>query len=380
MEAPITAKGLTKTFRGVVAVNGLDLRVERGMVYGLIGRNGAGKTTTLRLLMGLLQPDAGEARLLGEDWWKASAAMRQRVSYVAQAGRPPDWMTLEDLCRYSAHFFERWDSGLAREMAGRWELPWSRPLGRLSGGHQRLAAILAALASRPEVLILDEPAAGLDPVVRRDLLRSLVDALVRTDGCAVLLSTHLLADVERLATHVGILDRGRIVGAGAVEDWQRTMRRVQVVFPGGEVPAGLEVPGTLRGERLGPVLTAIARVTDESQLDGLKALSGVRVNVFPLTLEELFVEWFEPGGQGGPMSGPGPSGPFEIWGRPGSLAVEKPDNRVGNGVSSAIGPAGRDADGIGTEPAPCVEIADPRVHWNQVGAPRCPGEQPPQHS
>ena len=216
--------------------------------------------------------------------------------------------------------------------------------------------------------------------MRRDLLRSLVDALVRTDGCTVLLSTHLLADVERLATHVGILDRGRIVGAGAVEDWQRTMRRVQVVFPGGEVPAGLEVPGTLRGERLGPVLTAIARVTDESQLDGLKALSGVRVNVFPLTLEELFVEWFEPGGQGGPMSGPGSSGPFEIWGRPGSLAVEIPDNRVGNGVSSAIGPAGRDADGIGTEPAPYVEMVDPRVYWNQVGAPRCPGEQPPQQS
>ncbi len=361
MNAPITAKGLTKTFRGVVAVNGLDLRVERGMVYGLIGRNGAGKTTTLRLLMGLLRPDAGEAQLLGRDWWTATAAERQRVAYVAQAGRPPDWMALEDLSRYSAHFFERWDRGLARELAGRWELPWNRPLGRLSGGHQRLAALVVALSARPDVLLLDEPAAGLDPVSRRDLLRSLVEALLRTDGCTVLLSTHLLADVERLATHVGILDRGRIVGSGAVEDWQRTMRRVQVVYPGVDVPAGAEVPGALRSTRLGPVLTAIARVSDDSQLDGIRSVPGVRVNLFPMTLEELFVEWFEPGVVDGTMSGPGTLGPYGFWGRFGGLAGDVPDHRVGNGVTSAIGPAGRERDANDTEPAPYPETADPRA-------------------
>lgn len=361
MESPITARNLTKTFRGVVAVNGLDLKVERGAVYGLIGRNGAGKTTTLRLLMGLLQADHGEARLLGKDWWNTSAQMRQRVAYVAQGGRPPDWMTLEDLNRYSAHFFERWDSGLARELAGRWELPWNRPLGRLSGGHQRLAAILAALAARPDVLLLDEPAAGLDPIVRRDLLRCLVEALIRTEGCTVLLSTHLLADVERLATHVGVLDHGRIVGEGTVEDWQRTMRRVQVVFPGGEVPPAVEVPGSFRSERLGPVLTAIARVSDDAQLDRLRALSGVRVNVFPLTLEELFVEWFEPRDPKGPMSGPETPGPYGFWGRSGDLAEATPDQRVGNGVHSAIAPAGREDDDAGAGPAPYVEVATPRA-------------------
>lgn len=361
MHSVISARGLSKTFRGVVAVNGLELQVGRGMVYGLIGRNGAGKTTTLRLLMGLLQADQGEARLLGMDWWKASAADRQRVAYVAQGGRPPDWMSVEDLSRYSAHFFERWDRGLARELAGRWDLPWNRPLGRLSGGQQRLAAILTALAARPEVLLLDEPAAGLDPVVRRDLMRCLVDALVRTDGCTVLLSTHLLGDVERLATHVGILDHGRIVEEGAVEDWQRTMRRVQVVCPGRDVPAGLEVPGALRTERMGPVLTAIARVSDDRQLDGLRLDPGLRVNVFPLTLEELFVEWFEPRHPVGPMSGPGSPGPYGFWGRSGDAAVEAPDKRVGNGVPSAIAPAGREDDDPGTGPAPYATLAVPRA-------------------
>jgi len=351
-DSPIRIRGLTKTFRGVVAVNGLDLRVERGAVYGLIGRNGAGKTTTLRLLTGLLRADAGEALLLGRDWWNATPEDRQKVAYVAQSGRPPEWMTLTDLCRYSAHFFERWDNGLARELAGRWELPWNRPLGRLSGGHQRLASLLSALAARPEILLLDEPAAGLDPVVRTDLLRCLVDALVRTDGCTVLLSTHLLADVERLATHVGILDRGRIVGAGSVEDWQRTMRRVQVVFPGNEVPESFEIPGALRQHRLGPVVTAIARVSDESQLDRIRGIVGVRVHVFPLTLEELFVEWFQPEPTQTLESLITSGDPFSFWGRSESLAGVTPDKRVGNRVTPAIAPAGREVDVSGSGPSP----------------------------
>lgn len=349
---PIRMRGLTKTFGGVVAVNGLDLRVERGSVYGLIGRNGAGKTTTLRLLAGLLRADSGEALLLGQDWWQAGPIDRQRVAYVAQSGRPPDWMTLTDLCRYSAHFFERWDNGLARELAGRWDLPWDRPLGRLSGGHQRLASLLSALSARPEVLLLDEPAAGLDPVVRRDLLRSLVEALMRTEGCTVLLSTHLLADVERLATHVGIMEHGRIVGSGSVEDWQRTMRRIQVVFPGREIPDGVEIPGVIRQQRLGPVLTGIARITSEHQLDGVRSMEGVRVNVFPLTLEELFVEWFERRDDNAGSTTQLPSGLEEFWGRSMSLAGVTPDKRVGNRVTPTVAPAGREVDASGSGPTP----------------------------
>lgn len=296
MDEPILhARGLVKTFGGVVAVNGLDLEVRRGEVMALVGRNGAGKTTTMRILLGLTRPDAGTARILGRDWWEAGAEDRQRVAYVSQQGQPPGWMTLGEMGRMSARFFARWDSGLARELAGRWEVPWNRPLGRLSGGHQRLAALAWALATRAEALLLDEPAAGLDPVSRRDVMRGLVDALMRTEGCTVLLSTHVLADVERLATRVAVLQRGRVVAAASVEEWQRTMRRVQVVVAGSEVPPGLEVPGTLRSHRCGPVLTALARVTDDAQLAPVRALPGVRVTVFPLNMEEWFVAWMEPG-------------------------------------------------------------------------------------
>lgn len=294
-EPILHARGLVKTFGGVVALNGLDLEVGRGEVMALVGRNGAGKTTAMRILLGLTRADAGTARILGRDWWEAGAGDRQRVAYVSQQGPPPGWMTLGEMGRMSARFFARWDSGLARELAGRWEVPWNRPLGRLSGGHQRLAALAWALATRAEVLLLDEPAAGLDPVARRDVMRGLVDALMRTDGCTVLLNTHVLADVERLATHVAVLQQGRVVATAAVEEWQRTMRRVQVVVPGQEVPPGLEVPGTLRSHRSGPVLTALARVTDDAQLATVRALPGVRVQVFPLNMEEWFVAWMEPG-------------------------------------------------------------------------------------
>ena len=215
-----------------------------------------------------------------------------------------------------------------------------------------LASLLLALATRPEILVLDEPAAGLDPVSRRDLLRSLVDTLLRIEGCTVLLSTHLLADVERIATHVGILDHGRIVASGAVDDWQRTMRRIQVVYPGNSLPPDAEVPGAIRSQRLGPVLTAIARIADDAQLDPLRNAPGVRVNVFPLTLEELFIEWMEPRGSDGESQPTEDRMNSQIWDRSTHPAGMPPQHRVGVGGNSAIAPAGRECDDRDRGPVP----------------------------
>ncbi len=303
MEPVIHASGLSKTFRGgVVAVSGFDLQVHEGEVYGLIGRNGAGKTTALKVLTGLLRPDTGSARVLGQSLWTAPMEHRQHVAYVSQGQQVPGWMSLNDLSRFAANLYDRWDDGLLRQHARRWDLPMTQAITSLSGGNQRLAALAVALSSRPKVLLLDEPAAGLDPVARRELNTCLIEVLLRGTGCTILLSTHLLGDLERLATQVGIMDRGRIVAAGAVEDWQRTMRRVQVVFAEPEAPAGFSIPGTLKTQRLGPVVTALARVTDDAQLNGVRSIPGARVNVFPLTLEELFVDWFrDPEPVGGPV-------------------------------------------------------------------------------
>ena len=323
METVIQARGLCKRFRGgIVAVDGLDLEVPRGAVYGLMGCNGAGKTTTLRLLTGLLRPDAGTARLLGADFWTAPRAVRQRVAYVSQAQQLPTWMTLEELCRYGAHFYDAWDRGVARDLARRWDLPWQRPVARLSGGAQRQAAILLALAAQPEVLLLDEPAAGLDPVARRSLLGSLVEALSRAGGCTVLLSTHLITDLERVAEYVGIMDRGGLTTSTRLEELLQTTKRVQVVFDQAAPPPGFTVPGALRSRTTGPVVFALVRLTCPDQLEAVRRLPGTRLDVFTMGLEEIFIELLQRGpevadeeNEAGGWSGPAGASALSATGR-----------------------------------------------------------------
>ena len=293
VDTAIEARGLTKRFaKDVLAVDGLDLSVERGTVYGMIGRNGAGKTTTLRLLMGLLRPTAGSARILGTDPWAADSGARGRAAYVSQGQRLHDWMTPADLCRYLSHFYEAWDTPYARNLAKRFGIPWERQVGLLSGGDQRKVAVLLAFAARPAVAILDEPAGGLDPIARRALLDAIVDLLASSDGCTIFLSTHLIADLERLAETIGIMDRGRLAMSSRVDELQGRMRRVQVVFDAGTPPPGFSIPGAVRSHSAGSVVTAVARIEEESQIESLRRTPGARVEFFPMGLEEIYVELF----------------------------------------------------------------------------------------
>jgi len=294
-DAAIETDDLTKVFPGgVVAVNTLDLAVPRGSVYGLIGRNGAGKTTALRMIMGLLRPTRGSATVLGKDLWTATPSHRARVTYVSQEQRLPGWMTVDELGTYASHFYPRWDAPYAEHLVDRFSLPRHLPTGLLSGGERRKAAILLALAPRPEVLVMDEPAAGLDPIARRELVDELIDALAEGDGPTVVFSTHIISDLERVADHVGIMDRGRIVTAGALSDLQTATKRVQLIFEGDAVPTGFRLPGTVRAEVAGPVLTAVVRLQDEAQQAAIEATPNARVNFYPLGLEEIFIEIFGP--------------------------------------------------------------------------------------
>jgi len=295
IEAVVKTDNLSKTFAGAVqAVSALDLAVPRGAVYGLIGRNGAGKTTAIRMLMGLLRPTGGRAEVLGADLWRARRSHRERVSYVSQEQQVHAWMTLEELCCYCSLLYSEWDQTYAEKLAGRFGLALGRQVGLMSGGERRKAAILLALAARPEVLIMDEPAAGLDPVARRELVDALVDSLSGERGQTVLFSTHIISDLERVADYVGIMDRGRMVSSSPLEDLQSSTRRIQIVFQGDQVPEGFRLPGAVRFETSGPVYTAVVRLTTESDLDGLGERLNARVNTFPLGLEDIFIELFGP--------------------------------------------------------------------------------------
>ena len=304
----IEIRKVTKIFRGrVVAVKDLNLVVERGAVYGLIGRNGSGKTTALRLLMGLLQPDDGAARILGWDFWKAPRSVRERVAYVSQTQRLPGGMTLEDLGRCFRHFNQKWDPDYARRLAELWNLPWKRAVGNLSNGEQCRAALLLAFASRPEVLVLDEPAEGLDVISRRELVTQILGAVAETGGCTVLLSTHTIGDLERMADHVGVISRGCLALSTPLEDLLNKTRRVQMIFEERDSPSQVTIPGALRAQREGAVWNAIVQWTGEGELEALRGSSGARVQAFPMSLEEIFIELFgneNPGGDGNIMGQP----------------------------------------------------------------------------
>ena len=295
-ELAIEACDLSKTFHGgVAAVSRLDLAVPKGAVYGLIGRNGAGKTTLIRMLMALLRPSGGSARVLGRELWNAPERHRARVTYVSQIHRLPGAMNLESLCGYLSRLYERWDAAYARRMAGRFELDWARPVGAMSGGEQRKAAVLLAFAARPEAVLLDEPAAGLDPIARRALIDEIVELITAGDGCTVFFSTHIISDLERVAEIVGIMDRGRMVAQAPLDDLRSRTKRVQVVFTGQSPPEGFTIPGAIRSRVEGPVVTAVVNIVSETQFDDLHRRPDARVNIFPLGLEEIFVDLFGPG-------------------------------------------------------------------------------------
>ena len=289
----IEAHNLSKTFPGgVQAVRGLGLCVRPGCVYGLIGRNGAGKTTLIRMLMALLRPTDGRAAILGQDMWQADEPHRQRVTYVSQELRLPRRLSIRVLCDYLATLYDRWNDSYADRLVHRFELDPTRAIGAMSGGEQRKAAVLLALAARPDVLLLDEPAAGMDPIARRQLIDEIVDVLTDNRGSTVLFSTHIMADLERVAEVVGMMAEGKIVMEAPLEDLRSRMKRVQVIFDGRDAPADFTIPGAIRATREGPVFTAVVNIQDPKHLDALAAQAGLRVNVFPLGLEDVFIELF----------------------------------------------------------------------------------------
>ena len=305
MKSAVQLRNVSKTFPGgTIGVTGLNLEIAPGTVYGLMGRNGAGKTTTIRLLMGLLRPDEGEALVLGQSMWDAPRSLRARVSYVSQSEQMPGWMCFRDLSRYVGNFYDHWNKSFAEDLAIRWGVSSLRPLATLSGGEQRKAAIILALAPEPDVLILDEPAAGLDPVSRRELVSEVVAAVSRHTEATILFSTHIINDLERVAERVGVLEKGRLVLNRPLDELQGCFRRVQVIFPGETAPPRFAIAGARRCNFAGPVVTGVTEYFGPEHIDALKRWPGVRVQTFPISLEEIFLEICRPEEEGSADSAP----------------------------------------------------------------------------
>jgi ABC-2 type transport system ATP-binding protein len=201
---------LTRRFGRLEAVSALNLRVPGGSVFGLIGPNGAGKTTTIKLLMKLIRPSGGSASVLGIDSRRLRHVDFERIGYVSENQRLPLWMTPSQLFEYCRPFYRTWDEGLCRKLAADLRLPADAPLRTLSRGARMKAALLSSLVYRPELIVLDEPFSGLDPLVRDELTRALL-GLAADSSCTILISSHDVEELERLVDWIGFIDGGRLI-------------------------------------------------------------------------------------------------------------------------------------------------------------------------
>lgn len=216
-DAAIELRGITKSYGEKAVLKGLDLSVPKGSVVGLLGTNGSGKTTLIKCALGLIRPHAGQVRLLGEDAWTLSAEAKMRIGYVPQVVNLYPWMKVRHLIDYTAAFYPNWNHGLVSQLVDQWELPLNDRVGPLSVGQLQRVAILLALGHEPELVVLDEPAASLDPLARRQFLQMIID-LAEPGRRTVLFSTHITSDLERVADRVAILKSGRIAWHGLLED------------------------------------------------------------------------------------------------------------------------------------------------------------------
>lgn len=287
-EPVMQLQNLRKQFADKEVLRGIDLRLEPGMVLGLLGANGSGKTTLIKCALGLLQPSDGSARVFGEDSWELSARAKARLGYVPQEVTSYPWMRVRQVIAYTAAFYPRWDTAFVSQLCNRWHVPLEDRIGALSTGQLQTVGIVLALGHRPEFLVLDEPVASLDPSARRQFLRTLLEAL-EDERQAVLFSTHITSDLERVAQRVAILGDGKIRFLGELDELKDRVKRLRITSRR-ELPASFAVPGALRCEVVGPHATVCVADFDERLVDQMRATWDADVLVNDLNLEEIFVE------------------------------------------------------------------------------------------
>ncbi len=282
----IETRALVKRYGSTAAVDGLSLKVPKGAIYALIGRNGSGKTTTIRMLLDLARPDSGSAMVFGMDCHADRCKVLERVGYVGD--RPLlGGYTGEQLVRFTRGFYPRWSDELLERYVRVFDIPMKRRFRNLSRGNQTKMWLLLALAQQPDLLVLDEPTAGLDPVTTDQLLRVLVED-VAAEGRTVFLSSHHLSEVERIADWVGMIDKGKLLLEAPMEELRSNFRRIQVAGVAGAVPAA-----AVRVRRSGGSTEYVVRDGAEEFVNALEREGATVLQSSPMNLSEIFLECLE---------------------------------------------------------------------------------------
>jgi ABC-2 type transport system ATP-binding protein len=290
-EAVIDIRDLRKSFGAVRALDGLTLSVPPGSIFALLGPNGAGKTTAIKILFGLVRATGGSARVfdLPVDDPAASVEIRRRAALVTEEKDLVDSMTVDEIVRFTAGAVPGWRDDLARRYSALFELRPASQVRSLSRGARTKLALLLALCRTCDLLVLDEPTAGLDPAASEQVLQAIVRHVVE-DGLSVCFSTHQLPEVEQIADHIAIVNHGRTALSGALDDLRSGWRRIQLVFDGEPPPLTFRSSDVTHVRRDGRVLAAFVRAGIDQAVDEARSWNPAAVDVTPVTLKEIYLE------------------------------------------------------------------------------------------
>ena len=288
-EPAIEANRLSRYFGQRAAVRDISFSVPRGSVFAFLGRNGSGKTTTIRLLMGLLTPTSGCARILGCPSRELTPAYRARIGYLTENHSVYAWMTVEQCGRFQSQFYPEWKTKIFQGVIGHFRLSAQAKAGALSRGERAGLCLALVLAQDPEVMILDDPTLGLDPVARQSLMESII-YLTRREDRTIFFSSHSLADVERVADYVCILDAGILKACCSLEAFRARVCRKVLRFTGSppELPS---IPGLLQAWRLDREIRVVLANADGRSQAILESLRPVALEELPMSLEESVIAY-----------------------------------------------------------------------------------------
>lgn len=285
----IRTQGLTRYFGARPAVYELNLEVTRGGVFAFLGRNGSGKTTTIRMLLGLLQPTRGEGTILGYDIRALPPEARARIGYLTEDHQLYNWMTVRQCGGFQKQFYPRWNDKVFGGIIGHFSLKPAARVKELSRGERAGLCLALTLAPEPELLVLDDPALGLDPVARRSLLESMIYLTRRADR-TIFFSSHQLADVERVADSIAILDHSVLRACCPLEAFRNSVRQVRLRFPGAPPPLP-KVPGLLQALRSEGELRLTCVHYNGATDEVLRALAPAQMELVPISLEDAFISY-----------------------------------------------------------------------------------------
>jgi ABC-2 type transport system ATP-binding protein len=277
--------------RGENVLDGVGFDVAPGEVVGLLGRNGAGKTTLIRIAMGMIEPQKGSVRLFGMDPRQDPLEVKRRVGYVSEDQILPEFLRVRDVIRLHRELFPTWDRNLAGTLVERFELPMRHKIKTLSRGQARQVALLCAMAHRPELLLLDEPAGGLDPAVRREFLETAIQYL-NESGSTILFSSHYMGDVERLAQRIVMLHDGKVLIDNGLDELREEFSLALIPLDSGTTRERLQsAPSCLAVRRRSDAFHAVFRQDPETTAHMLRHELGVTASrCQSIPLEEMFIE------------------------------------------------------------------------------------------